>query len=221
VPSGFSSPEKSDEPTAITDNLIDSGVLSLPGCGKVDFLSVIDKTYILARADSGLLIIDQHAAHERIIFERILNDYKENNLSQHLLIPVTVTLSRAEISFVSKYIGNFRSVGFEIDLFGADTILVSAVPQTVLPENVSGLISDILDGLLNNSEQHVKIDETAVARQACRFAVKANDPLAKIEITELIKLLSKCKFPFTCPHGRPTLISISFKELEKRFGRIL
>lgn len=191
---------------------------ALPGCDNVEFVDVLDNTYVLCKSRDGLLVVDQHAAHERILFERLLNEPNKNNLVQKLLLPITVNLNRQECNFITKYQQLFNDLGFELEVFGENTILISAIPVDFPMENISGLISDLVDELINERD-FKKYDATIIAQTACKYAVKAHDPLSSIEIKELIDNLLKCELPYSCPHGRPTIINISFKELEKRFGR--
>lgn len=214
--------ESNLERAPVTDNEIairNLDKLSLPGCGYIEVVGVLDKTYIVGLSDVGLIIIDQHAAHERIIFERLLKDYTELNLSQELLIPITVELSKSELNFLKKYIELFRKIGFGLEFFGDGTLLVTAIPKAVEMNNVSGMISDLLNALIEDKESLKKVDEGVIARCSCKIAVKANDKLTLLESRKLIHDLSKCDLPFSCPHGRPTVINVSASELEKRFGR--
>ena len=195
--------------------------LSLPGCGYINVLAILDKTYILCRSDLGLIVIDQHAAHERILFEKLLNEHSQDNLSQQLLIPITIDLSRIELNLIKRNIKIFNNLGFQIDVFGDETILLTSIPHSIIMDNISGLISDLLDDIINNKEMLKNLNEEKLAKIACRHAVKSHDYLVKVEAEELLRELVKCQLPFSCPHGRPTVINISYKELEKRFGRKL
>lgn len=195
--------------------------LALPGCGFLKIIDILNRTYILALADIGLVIVDQHAAHERIIFEKLLKDYSDSKLRQELLIPVTLDLSRTELELLRRSTVSFDKIGFGIDFFGEGTVMIHSVPASIKTENISGLLSNLLDSLLEQKIQGNKIDETVIARIACSLAVKAHDQLTLTEAIKLVSDLSRCDLPFNCPHGRPTVINISLKELEKRFGRIL
>ena len=194
--------------------------LKLPGCDNIAFIGIIDCTYILCRSNEGLIIIDQHAAHERILFEKLLNESDRGILSQKLLLPITIDLSVQEYNFIIKNIGSFNNLGFDIEDFGNTTLLLTALPVNFPMNNISGLISDMIEDIVNDNNRK-DVDEHVIARTACKFAVKANDQLSKLEAEQLIRDLSDCKLPFSCPHGRPTIINISYKELEKRFGRKL
>jgi DNA mismatch repair protein MutL len=195
--------------------------LSLPGCGFINVLAILDKTYILCSSDLGLVVIDQHAAHERILFEKLLNEHSQNNLSQQLLIPITIDLSKIELNLIKRNIKLFNNLGFQIDIFGDETILLTSIPHSIEMDNISGLISDLLDDIINDHDLLKNLNEEKLARIACRHAVKAHDYLVRVEAEELLRELVTCELPFSCPHGRPTVINISYKELEKRFGRKL
>lgn len=187
---------------------------------ELKILAFLDRTYILASSANGLVIIDQHAAHERVMFEKILDSTgKSRSLSQKLLIPSTIELSRSEVMFLEKHRKYFLNLGFEIESFGANTIIINSIPDGLQQDNLKGLFSDMLADLMDGGKSNVRIDEAAIARTACRNSVKANDLMSFEEAKSLLRQLSKCELPFSCPHGRPVVINISFKELEKRFGR--
>ncbi len=195
--------------------------LEIKGCGCVSVIGNLDSTYILLSSASGLIVVDQHAAHERILFEKLLNEFKENRISQKLLMPVTITLSKLEMNFLRRYIVEFENLGFDLEFYGDDTTVISAVPISIPLENISRLVSDILENLLKGNESKNKVNESSIARAACRLALKAHDKLTILESEALISRLMNCELPFSCPHGRPTIINISLSELEKRFGRRL
>ena len=183
-------------------------------------LAFLDETYILASSKNGLVIIDQHAAHERVMFEKILNRAgKKETISQKLLIPITVELSRSEVLFLGKYGSHFSKLGFEFESFGANTVIVNSIPAELPQENLKGLFSDILSILMEEGRVSGKIDEASIARSACKHSVKAHDRISFEEAKSLLRQLSGCELPFSCPHGRPVIINISYRELEKRFGR--
>ncbi len=187
---------------------------------ELKILAFLDETYILASSKNGLVIIDQHAAHERVMFERILNRAgKAGTLSQKLLIPITVELSRSEVLFLGKYGPHFSKLGFEFESFGANTVIVNSIPSGLTQENLKGLFSDMLSILMEEGRISGKIDEASIARAACRHSVKAHDRISFEEAKSLLRQLSRCELPFSCPHGRPVIINISYRELEKRFGR--
>lgn len=187
---------------------------------ELKILAFLDETYILASSKNGLVIIDQHAAHERVMFEKILNtEGKKTAVSQKLLIPITVELSRSEVLFIGKYSAHFSKLGFEFESFGANTVIVNSIPAGLPQENLRGLFSDMLSILMEEGRISGKIDTASIARAACRHSVKAHDRITFEEAKSLLRQLSRCELPFSCPHGRPVIINISYRELEKRFGR--
>jgi len=197
----------------------ESGIKDVELLPPMNIIGSLDDTYILAASVDGLVIIDQHAAHERILFERLVKsaESKENH-AQKLLIPVTMEMSGAEVAFVRKNYGEFEKLGFELDNFGGNTVIVRAIPSVFPQENVISFIRDIVEALSSDAGS-VRPQHLDIAREACSSAVKARDRLKTPEIHQLIKMLSECEMPFCCPHGRPTMINISFSELQKRFGR--
>lgn len=187
---------------------------------RFEILAFLDETYILASSDSGLVIIDQHAAHERILFEQLMaNSANKESFSQKLLLPVTVELSRSEIQFVKKNVSQFNELGFEIEPFGQNTIIIHAIPTSFKEEDASTFFSNLITAIFNE-ESTSKATKATIAKLACTKAVKAHDKLTLEEAKALVDQMNKCQLPYSCPHGRPTIISISYKELEKRFGRI-
>ncbi|MBN1863363.1 MAG: DNA mismatch repair endonuclease MutL [Victivallales bacterium] len=187
--------------------------------GDIKILAFLDSSYILASAESGLLIIDQHAAHERILFEQILGGPESVSLSQKLLLPITLELPKSEIRFIEKNADIFSELGFDLESFGSNTVIIRSVPPVLPSEDNAKLFSEIIAGILEDENFVRKPDKAGIARIACTRAVKAHDRLSAKEAESLLKQLHKCKLPYSCPHGRPTIISISYKELERRFGR--
>lgn len=177
-------------------------------------------TYIVADSKEGLIVIDQHAAHERVLYEKLLEGAKaKNKTSQTLLIPVMVELSTSEANLLSKNMPLFESLGFDIEPYGNNCFAVNAIPQALRQDNVGGLICDMVSSLSDEYRAGVTINEANIAKAACSHAIKAHDRIDFEEAKGLLRQLANCKLPFSCPHGRPTIINISFSELEKRFGR--
>ncbi|MBU8901357.1 MAG: DNA mismatch repair endonuclease MutL [Victivallales bacterium] len=197
----------------------DSDTLSLPGSGLVRIVGFIDETYILAISADGLIIIDQHAAHERVMFERLINAARQGVASQQLLLPIALELSRAEASYVSKNSESFLKLGFEIESMSSNTVMLNAIPASLKQENAGGLLRDMLSDLLDEGKASNKLNIKALATASCKAAVKAHDELTLHEARSLFQQMAQCELPFSCPHGRPTIINISTRELEKRFGR--
>ncbi|NOY75873.1 MAG: hypothetical protein GXP32_08820 [Kiritimatiellaeota bacterium] len=183
-------------------------------------IGFLDETYILAASDSGLVVIDQHAAHERVLFERLMSEAESTTpASQRLLIPVTLDFSPSEVAFLRKSADALDSLGFEVEPFGRNTVIAHAIPAVLSENDAESLIRDILSTLIEEGKTVSKPDKAAVATAACRQAVKAKDFLTLEEAAALVAQMGRCKLPYSCPHGRPTIISVSYKELEKRFGR--
>jgi DNA mismatch repair protein MutL len=178
-------------------------------------------TYIIAQDEKGLLFIDQHAAHERILFERYMTRNKEFLGSQTLLIPETVNLNYAQFKVVSDRSPLFADLGFEIETFGGQTIILRSVPLTLVNLNYQQIIVDLIDQFINfeTFKDPAEIKEAFITTMACRTAVKAGDNLNHLEMEALVKDLFKCENSYTCPHGRPTVFRISHEELAKKFLR--
>jgi DNA mismatch repair protein MutL len=191
----------------------------LPGSGPVRVMGFLSDTYIVASSAAGLLLIDQHAAHERVLYERILKNTGSAAASQRLLFPITVELSRAETAFLLKSSKIFESLGFEVEPLSGNSVLLNAAPAAMGQNNAGGLLKDILEELQEKNAAQGKVSGSDIAAAACAAAVKANAPLTIEEARGLIRQMARCDMPYICPHGRPTVINLSLKELEKRFGR--
>ena len=180
-------------------------------------LGVLENSYIVAAIPGGLVLIDQHAAHERVLFERILNGI-DGTLSQKLLMPITIELSPADMAYVARNLHEFEHIGFEIEPFGRNTVKLNASPAAIKQENVGGFFHDMLARIAElGAGQRLATD--LLARAACKAAVKAHDKLSLREAAALIEQMSHCALPYSCPHGRPTMLNISIPEIERRFGR--
>lgn len=181
-------------------------------------------TYILLQSGDNLLLLDQHAAHERIRFEELKRKYKENeSLAQFLLSPVVVEVTNQEVKLIEENKEKLFRLGFSFENFGNNSIILRSVPVK-LSDNASIKESflDILDFLLaDRKKENILIEEEALYTLACKAAVKANKKLDELEIKKLLDDLSKIDNPYTCPHGRPTIVKITKYELEKMFKRIV
>lgn len=176
--------------------------------------------YLVAEGSNGLVLVDQHAAHERVLFEQLLATARgKPGLQQQLLLPVTIDLTPDDAGLLRTHVERFQKLGFCLEPFGGNTFLITAVPSRFPEENVTGLVRDILDDLREGAEPSAKAGEIRIAQAACRHAVRVNDPLTDEEIARLLEDLARAEMPYTCPHGRPVMINITFAELLKRFGR--
>lgn len=209
---------------SVKDELLAEKGTSLVGqsLGEVEPLAQMADSYILCRQGDNLVIMDQHAAHERIRYEEILADFEGRSVAvQGLLAPEVLELSLAEKVLFEENKELFKQMGFEIESFGGNSFSVYAVPSYLVKANLSATIKGLLDDFNDNS---VKGDfqrrkERALTFAACRSAVKFGDRLSVEEQKSLCKKLMEAKLPYSCPHGRPTMIKMSFAELEKKFGR--
>lgn len=183
---------------------------------------IVGKLFILAENKKGLVVIDQHAAHERILYERLLERVsKQAAPSQKLLIPQAVELSPTDFQFLKDQIPLLERMGFGVSEFGRNALMIDALPPHLSPENIPSLFRSMVDALqeAGSGVNRERFREDVIAKTVCRAAVKANDPLGKNEAERLLKDLLACAQPYCCPHGRPTMIQISNEELEKKFGR--
>jgi DNA mismatch repair protein MutL len=186
-------------------------------------LGVVGRLYVVLESDRGLVLLDQHAAHERILFEQMLDrlERKDQAPSQKLLLPETVELSARDASFLREQLGALTRLGVGLAEFGERTFLLDALPPFVRAGDPRQFVLELIDQLkaVGREVNSLRLGEHTVAKTVCRHAVKAHDPLAGRELENLIEDLRHCAMPYTCPHGRPTIIEMNFRELEKKFGR--
>jgi DNA mismatch repair protein MutL len=202
-----------NEPTFITQ----LPILKLPVLRVVGQLA---NTYIICEGPDGLYLIDQHAAHERILHERILSQWSQKKVEvQGLLQPITIELSPGEEETLKANHEILAQFGFAIESFGSRSYLMRAVPAIIIKANLVEALSGLLDNL-SNRENTSPWEERIAQSLACHSAIKAGQQLATDEMRELIKQLEQAQQPRTCPHGRPTMIHLSSHQLEKEFGRI-
>ncbi len=184
-------------------------------------ISQIQNKYILSEVDSGIMLIDQHAAHERILYEQVLPRLeREAGQSQQLLFAQTMELSPPDFATVKELGPYLEKIGFQIKFFGKQTIVVEGVPPDVKPGHETTIFREVLDEFKDEARNPKSDTRDRVAKSyACRAAVKAGDKLTLLEMTALIDKLFTTQLPYTCPHGRPISIKLSIEELDKRFGR--
>lgn len=185
-------------------------------------LGVAFNTYILLQLDDDIYILDQHAAHERVLYEKVKQNFYKNGGKevQMLLLPDILELSKKDMRMVHDNLKLFEQSGFDIEEFGENTIKINGVPVICYEMDTKDLFMDIIDGLdVTNRTNKQDIEEKFIATVACKAAVKANMYLDEREIRGLLDELLQLESPFTCPHGRPTAIRITKAEIEKKFGR--
>ena len=185
-------------------------------------ITQIANSYIVAEDESGLVLIDQHAAHERVRYEELMNQFENQEKSvQPLLVPQEMELSTDEINLINENKEIFEKLGFEIEEFGGKTFVINAVPTCLSGEDLDPVIKGVLDDINNHkspSNMQGRIEEI-LTYMSCRSAIKFGQTLSLEEMQVLIDQMQELKRPFTCPHGRPTMISLTLSELEKMFGR--
>ena len=192
--------------------------------GDLRAIGQLQDTYILCESTDGLVLIDQHAAHERILFEKLKHRFQnEKKPSQRLLMPETIDLGYRESKILERLIPNLMELGLEITPFGGDTFVVKTVPLLLKHKAVKPLVIEMVEKTAEidfSSSLDAALDR-CLEVMACHGAVRANERLSDREIRELLDQLDACDRPSNCPHGRPTWIRIAFKDLEKMFKRIV
>ena len=187
-------------------------------------IGVLGRLYVVLESDRGLVLMDQHAAHERVLFEQMLNRLQQGQApAQRLLLPETVELSVRDAHLLRELLPELNRLGVNLSDFGERTFLLDALPPFVHVSQPKQFVVKLLDDLKAAGQEvnSMRLGEHLIAKTVCRHAVKAHDPLAGPELEKLIEDLRHCAMPYTCPHGRPTLIEMNFRELEKKFGRLV
>jgi len=205
-------------------NLFDEKLLTKEAVIKHKLIGQVFETYWLVEFNEELFIIDQHAAHERVLYERTLRGMREREFtSQYLSPPIVLNLSMQEKQILNEHMEEFVKIGFEIESFGGDAYTVRAVPDNLFSIAKKELLIEMIDGLVDGISSNVTPDLIAekIASMSCKAAVKGNSRLSVVEMETLIGELLKLDNPYHCPHGRPTIIAMSKRELEKKFKRIV
>ena len=186
------------------------------------FIGIVFSTYIILEMDQEMYIMDQHAAHERIMFEKVKKNFyaEEEKDSQLMILPDIITLTHKEMDIAKENMELFRKAGYIIEEFGDNTIKISGTPSICLDLDTKELFLETLDEI-NTVARTAKqeIEEKFIATVACKAAVKANMALTKEEVESLMDQLLVLPNPFTCPHGRPTVIKMSKYDIERKFAR--
>ncbi|MGL4362570.1 MAG: DNA mismatch repair endonuclease MutL [Cellulosilyticaceae bacterium] len=179
-------------------------------------------TYWLIEYDAQIYMIDQHAAHERVMYERYKVDFSKHTvLTQLLLVPETMQITVSEYQWINENLDMFKTLGFGIELFGNNHMIIREVPYIFNKPLPVQVVRQIIDELQNTkTKTFFELTEHNIIQMACKSAIKANDKLDQKECKALIEALLKLENPFTCPHGRPTIVSLSKTDIEKLFKRI-
>ncbi|NOZ03226.1 MAG: DNA mismatch repair endonuclease MutL [FCB group bacterium] len=181
----------------------------------------VHNKYIVSQISSGLVIIDQHVAHERVLFEEALAAFDASPMaSQTLLFPETLTFSPDEYSVLLDILPYLEKIGFRMREVGQNKVLVEAVPSEMGWGNEKQIIRNIIDHYLSHQKQYSSFQENLAASFACHAAVKAGDQLTREEMQELVNRLFGTKHPYYCPHGRPIIVQLTLDEIDKRFERL-
>jgi len=173
-------------------------------------------------SDRGLVLMDQHAAHERVLFEQMLARLEQGPAPcQRLLLPETVEVSARDAVWLRGLLPVLQRLGVHLREFGERTFLLDGLPPFVRAGQPRQFVLELVDALraAGSEVNPLRLGEEMVAKTVCRHAVKARDPLQGRELENLVEDLRRCAMPYTCPHGRPTLIEFNYRELERRFGR--
>lgn len=190
--------------------------------GELKVLTQLNRSYIVAEDNSELILIDQHAGHERVRYEELMDQYENQNKDiQILLIPQLVELRSDEKIIIEENLQVFKDLGFDIQDFGGNSFNVYSVPKFLVNEKLEEVIKGVIDDIIN-SQKASKFQgktEAIITYMACRSAIKFGQKLSDEEMYSLIVQMKSLKRPYTCPHGRPTMVSLNMESLNKMFGR--
>jgi DNA mismatch repair protein MutL len=194
----------------------------MPAEGEYKIIGQYDNTYILLSDEGGLIIVDQHVAHERILYEQLLEDEKQEKLRQTLLIPLVLEINPAQMMLLEDYLEQFGDLGFQIEVFGNNSIVVKEIPQMLVESNYSAAVQRLMDDLekLYRDGALASFADQMRKSMACQASVKINMPLTQEKMEYMIRQLLKTRTPQVCPHGRPIILRISHYEIAKNFRRI-
>jgi len=187
-----------------------------------EIIGVLNKLYVLMENANGLVLVDQHAAHERVLFEELRRRMEQQGVpTQKLLLPQTFDVPPRDADWIEQNLSVLQKMGIGIESFGSDTFKIDSLPSFLDVSDAAQFMHKVIDDLksASNTASAMRLGEEMIAKSVCRHAVKANDPLRYSEVEKLIRDLLDCDLPYCCPHGRPTMIQISLAELEKKFGR--
>ncbi|HKJ67235.1 MAG TPA: DNA mismatch repair endonuclease MutL, partial [bacterium] len=180
----------------------------------------VHNTYILSQIKSGIVILDQHVAHERVLFEEALQSFKEQTInSQQMLFPQVIEFSPDDFDLLLELLPYLEKIGFELKEFGKNTVILNATPSDMRGSDEAKMIREIIDEYKERRDKDNPIHYNLAASYACKAAIKAGDPLSNEEMRGLIHRLFQCGNPYHCPHGRPIVVNLSLDEIHKRFER--
>jgi DNA mismatch repair protein MutL len=186
-------------------------------------MGVLHRLYVLMESAEGLVLMDQHAAHERVNFEKMRRAMEQGGVpSQRLLMPLMLQTSPRDGDILKRHLDSLARLGIEAEPFGTNTFKIEALPTFLKTDDPLAWLDQVIEELqsLSSKSSSLRLGEDMIATTVCRHSVKANDRLSMPEIEALLADLFACEMPYCCPHGRPTLIQMSMNELEKKFGRL-
>ena len=203
--------------------LFETGLLTKEARVRHKLIGQVFDTYWIVEYDGKLFIIDQHAAHEKVLYEKLMKRFKENQpMTQLIQPPIILTLSMTEMDLLNRYMDQFKKMGFEFESFGGKEYALRGVPSDLYGFTGKEMVIELLDELAGEFERmRTDVIGDKIATMACKAAVKGNMRISSKEADALIEELLRAENPYTCPHGRPTIISMTKTELEKRFKRIV
>ncbi|MBT3176380.1 MAG: DNA mismatch repair endonuclease MutL [Desulfobacula sp.] len=181
-------------------------------------------TYIVAQKNNSLILVDQHAAHERVVYETLKKRNQALSVqSQTLLVPETLDLTHKEADLLNSILKDLSGLGIKIEPFGGTTFIVKSIPQLIEKKQIKPLVMEIIESFLETQNPSSKVNwlESCLISMACHTAIRANKTMLQREMVQLLEDLERCENPFHCPHGRPTIISFDAKQMEKLFKRVV
>ena len=186
-------------------------------------LGQLFKTYWLIEYEDQLFIMDQHAAHEKVNYEKLMKNFKEKEIySQRLEPPMVVTVSMTEAEALTRYKDAFAGLGFTIESFGGNEYCIREVPANLYGIGERDLFMELLDAVSQeNGTLDTEVIASKIATMACKMSIKGNQRVSLMEVEHLLDELMKLENPYQCPHGRPTIIKMSKYEIDKKFKRIV
>ena len=225
-------PGRVEQPAGLPERRFDSAAIAhppqpqqqdtKPAHQRFEIIGVLSKLYVLMENSNGLVLVDQHAAHERVLFEELRRRMEQQGVpAQKLLLPQTFNVPPRDADWIEHNLSVLQRMGIGIESFGPNTFKIDSLPSFLDVSDPAQFMRKVIDDLktAGNSASAMRLGEEMIAKSVCRHAVKANDPLRYPEVEKLIRDLLDCDLPYCCPHGRPTMIQISLAELEKKFGR--
>lgn len=216
-------PETSPESPGVQMNLFEEKLLSAQNRSRFRIIGQVFETYWLIQFEDKLMMIDQHAAHEKVNYERLMKQYHEKNVtSQTLMPPVIVSLSGREETVLKENLEVFSSLGFEIEAFGGSEYALRSVPTDLYGCGEREMFLEVLDQLAEGTGfGNIRVVEEKIASMSCKAAVKGNNLLSYAEAEALIDELLTLDNPYNCPHGRPTIVTMTKSEMDRKFKRIV